>query len=137
MCAVAPSVHRNDSIVALVHTCFMWLSEMGLALCCVIQLQAMAALAVEASNYLQQLMGNEGKEQDELIKQLDDDKVDALPHEGYVLSIGKFGAQNIMHCLTYETISLPGAPCFFCVVYCMWLLWIVLFHVCVMCVAKV
>ena len=81
--------------------------------CVQLVIATMASLAEEASKYLQQVMCNEGKEEDELIKHWDDDKAAELPHEVYVLACGQVGAQKIMHCLTYETINLPGAPCCF------------------------
>jgi hypothetical protein len=91
----------------------------------------MASLALEAHSFLKHLMESYGKQQDELVTGWDDELAEALPHEGHVLPIGKPGAQKILHCLTYETISLP--PCFFCDVYSKCVLWMVLFHFCVMC----
>ena len=91
----------------------------------------MACLALEAHSFLKLLMESDGKQQDELVTGWDDELAEAQAHEGHVLLSGKPGAQKTMHCLTYETISLP--PCLFVMfissVCCGW--W--LFHFSVMC----
>ena len=75
----------------------------------------MVSLVKDNNAFLQQLMENESKDQDQLIKTWDEAKVDYYEHEGNVIVMGPVGAQKIMHCLTYETVLLPGAPCFSCV----------------------
>ena len=74
----------------------------------------MSALAHEAHSFLKQLLGAEGKQQDELVANVkwneDEADVQNLKHEGHVLLVGQVGKQQIMNSLTFETISLPPCP---------------------------
>jgi hypothetical protein len=68
----------------------------------------MSRLASDSHKFLQELLDASGKKQDELLATWNDDDAEVYPHEGHVLLIGKPGSQRLMHCITYETISLPS-----------------------------
>lgn len=87
----------------------------------------MALLVRQAHTFLKQLLGSSCvKEEDTIITKWDDALAEVQPHEGHVLLCGSYGAQKLLHCITYEMVDLPGH----CLVFEVLVLWMVLFHLC-------
>ena len=77
---------------------------------CALQFKSAAmasSLASDAYSFLHQLLTEQDKQEDALISEWDDEMAEHHPHEGHVLlSTGPI--QQLMNCLTYETITLSG-----------------------------
>ena len=74
----------------------------------------MALLSTDTNKFLLEVLEAHDRTHDDIVANWNDEVAEVCHHEGHVLLIGKVGCQKIMHCITHETIDLPGVVYYMC-----------------------